>query len=256
MIYKEAEIQEKVCYLIVFSDIHFGDRSFTKKSESLLRKNIKFVKDHKNARVLLNGDIFNVATRVSKTSPFEQTHEQEFDRAIEFFNPIKDKIIGMTDGNHEFRLEDFANFSITNTFCKALNISYLGYSAIINFKVFKRPDGRRYMQSYLGYFHHGYGGGGGLGGKLNKVDRMRNIVPDADFYVGSHTHQMFQVPISIIRANVRKKKIEVHNQMLINSGSYLDWNGAYAERMGLAPVTLGSPKITLSGTTHNIKVEI
>ena len=57
-------------YVVPFGDIHLEDKYFTKKSEKKLKEQIDWVKKRPNARAFITGDIFNVATRASKTSPF------------------------------------------------------------------------------------------------------------------------------------------------------------------------------------------
>jgi len=93
---KEIKTKFNDIYVIAISDCHIGDRGFTKNSEKKLRGYIDWVKKNKNAYVIFNGDILNVATRESKTSPFEQNMDLagQIDKAVELFKPIKDRIIG------------------------------------------------------------------------------------------------------------------------------------------------------------------
>ena len=65
-------IKSDTAYLIVIGDLHLEDKYFTEKSEKKLKGFIKWVAERDNARIFLNGDIFNVATRASKTDPFKR----------------------------------------------------------------------------------------------------------------------------------------------------------------------------------------
>lgn len=241
-----CEIEEDVGYVIPISDLHYSDKAFTKNSLKVLKGNLDWVKDRPNARIVLVGDIFNGATRDSKTAPFDQ-RDTEFEELVELFRPYKEKIITAIDGNHEKRLEDFANFSLMNAFCMALGIPYSNKSVAINFKINKRPDEKRFRHQYVGYFHHTCGGGKNTGSKMNRVEAMTTLLTNADFYVGGHTHQLGAVPIISREYNVRTNKIEERRQLLVGAGGYLEWDGSYAEEMMLRPLKIGSPKIRLDG---------
>jgi len=250
-----CEIPEEVGYIIPIGDLHRGDKSFTKKSLDLLKRNLDWVKENKNARIVLCGDLFNCATRASKTEPFSQS-SNEYQEIVELFMPYKDKIITAIDGNHEHRLEDFANYSIMNSFCMQLGIPYSHVSVAINFKVNKRSDGKRFVHQYVGYFHHTTGGGKSTGSKINRIEAMTDLLSNADFYCGAHTHQLSAVPIISQFYNIRKNKIDEQRQVLVGTGSYLEWNESYAERGMLRPVKLGSPRIRLDGTKDHKDIHV
>lgn len=261
MIYLENEIPEQVGYLIAIGDLHLGDSSFSRRSLEKVKGYIKWIKDRPNARVILMGDIFNVATRVSKTQPFEEseTPDEQEETAYELFAPIKDKILCMLDGNHEWRLLDFANYSILNSFAKRLGVKYGGVSAVINIKVNKRRRGTKggvWREQYLIYAHHTRGGGALVGSKMNRVDKLRLMIANADIYLGAHNHQLGSMPVSVGIINVRHKRIDYPKQWLIDCGSYLDWEGSYAERGQMPPAQLGSPRIRLDGYHHDVHVSL
>lgn len=263
MEYTEVEIDEKIAYLVPISDLHLGDVGFTKKSENKLRGYINWVMERDNARIVLNGDIFNTATRMSKTSPFEQLGDEE-EKALNLFYPVKDKIVAAIEGNHEARLINYANFSITKSFCRKLDIFYGGYSCVINFKVWKRErkegsKGGVWGQQYLCYTHHTTGGGNTVGGKMNRIEKLESLVTGCDFYMGSHNHQLGVIPLVTYSPNLRSKKknkIEKKVQYLIDTGGYLEWDGGYPEKMMLRPTKLGSPRIRLDGMKRDIHVSI
>jgi hypothetical protein len=240
-----CEIDEEVGYVIPISDLHYGDKAFTDNSLRVLKGNLDWVKEHSNARIVLVGDIFNGATRDSKTSPFDQP-ASEFEDVVELFKPYASQIVTAIDGNHEKRLEDFANFSMMNAFCIAVGIPYSHKSVAINFKVHKRNT-KGFRQQYIGYFHHTSGGGKTMGAKLNRVEEMTKLLTNADFYVGGHHHGLLASPIISNEYNVRTNKIEKHRQLLVGSGGYLEWDDGYAEEMMLRPLKIGSPRIRLDG---------
>ena len=253
MIYLENKIEDKVGYVLPLGDLHFGDEAFSERSFKKLKGYIKWVKENPNARVVLGGDLFNVATRISPTSPFEQ-EKNEFDKVVGLLEPIKSQIAGAIDGNHEFRLIDFANYSLMNEFCVRLGIPYMGISGVINFKVGKKRSktGGQWQQNYYIYLHHSTGGGATAGGKLNRAERLRYLVEGCDAYLAFHGHSLTATPKEIWFPNPSSKKVELRRYWLICCGGYLSWDGSYAERKMLPPEKLGSPRLRLDGKRHDI----
>lgn len=254
MKYVTCRVPDKTCYVLVIGDCHIGDKSFNEESLTKLKGYIKWVKENKNSVVVFNGDILNVATRKSATSPFEQTMDlnEQIEFSVDLFNPIKDKIIAATDGNHELRIKDFTGYSPTISLCERLGMEYLGNSGIVEFLVGKANKGgnrkNEARQSYVGYFHHTTGGGSTVGGKMNRVEKMLSLVQGADFYCGSHNHMLGAVPV--IRPLINKINKTIINQkiFLVSCGGYLTWDGSYAEAKQLPATKMGSPRIRLSGT--------
>lgn len=266
-------IPEDTGYLVVIGDVHLGDELFTERSEKKLRGYIDWVQENPNARVFLNGDIFNVATRVSKTSPFDanKRFSDEMDMAIDLFKPIANQIIGATDGNHENRLIDFANHSLINTLCQILStperkVMYCGISCLLfvkqgtadmNYKTNKRRRASKCSsaQTYSGFIHHTTGGGGTIGGKLNRVDKLRQIVAGCDFYCGSHNHLEGTVKTKIFLPNPNNCTLTEVRQVLVDCGGFLDYGG-YVERGQCPPVDLGAPRIRLDACKKDIHIAL
>lgn len=235
-------------YLLPIGDCHIGDKAFNKESEIKLKGYIKWVKETKNARVFLMGDILNCATRVSKTSPFEQnmTLKEQIDYATRLFNPIKDKILGAIDGNHELRLSDYSGYSPTITLCERLNIPYFGDSAVLLFGLgCRKKSVKSPRATFCGYFHHTTGGGSTIGSKINAPDKLRNIVCNGDFYCGSHNHMLGCVHSMVYKINESSGSIEELRQMIVDCGGYLNYSDSYAEAKMLQPLRIGSPRIHL-----------
>lgn len=257
MKYLECEILEKTAHILTLGDLHFGDKSFTKESRSKLMGYLKWVNETPGARIILMGDLLNVATRESKTSPFEQ-NSNEFQDIVELFKPYKDKIITAIIGNHESRLLNYADVNLTQLFCMQLEIPYGGFSCVVYFKVGKRTDNKsnRFLQTYYGYFYHGSGGGSSIGAKLNRTTKMREVVGDMDIYANGHSHQLGAVPVTEYRPSAQGKKLKKCRVWFINTGSYLDYEDSYAEEKGLAPGKIGSPRIRLDGNKHDIHISL
>lgn len=250
MIYLENCIPEKEGYIIPIGDLHIGDPAFRDFGFKKISGYIKWIKENPNSRVILGGDIFNCATRESKTSPFGQK-DNEFQLAVKLFEPIRSQIVGAVTGNHENRLVDFANFDIMNAFCQKLEIPYMGYSGVINFKVKKEPDGY-YRHNYFIYVHHTTGGGGSQGGAINRVEKLSDIVEGCDAYLGFHSHKLVATPVVKYYPSIKNThhQLEEHRVWYISCGSYLEYNNSYPEMKMMPPQKLGSPKLELSGKKY------
>ncbi len=256
MKYIEKSVDDDVAYLIPISDLHIGDKSFSKSGRKKLNGYINWVKERDNAFVFLGGDIFNVAGRQTLTSPFDSGTD-EYELAIDLFEPIKDKIIGAIDGNHEFRMIDEFGYSPTSLLCKHFNIIYARWSAIIRFKVGKRKDSyNRYRENYFVYYHHLTGGGRRTGSKINKLEDLREIVEGMDVYIGGHTHQLSAHPKEIYYPAMQGKRVERRRMWFVNSGSYYDWGDNYSEQKMYSPPKLGSPRIRFDGKKHDVHISL
>lgn len=259
MKYLEKAIPHNCGYLIPIGDAHWGDKSFKNEGKRKLKGYCEWVMERPNAFIFLMGDIYNTASRCSKTNPFE-SDLNEFQEVIDFFENYKERIIGAIDGNHEYRMYDEFGISPTQLFCKSLNIPYCKYSAIIRFKVGKRTDagaGNRYHQNYFVYAHHTTSGGGTIGGKLNRVSKLRDIVEGVDVFLGAHNHQLAVAPQDVfypsIQGGIKRRRI-----WNVDCGSYLEWEDSYAEKGMLSPAKLGSPRIRFGGKEkqHDVHVSL
>ncbi len=263
MIYLICEIPDRVGYILPIGDLHFSDRAFGEKSYKKLNGYIAWVKDNPNSRVVLGGDLFNVATRASKTSPFEQrmSVNEEMKEIVRLLTPIKKQIVGAIDGNHEHRAEDFFDLSLTETLCGKLDIPYMGVSGVIDFRVGRRNITERsrckWRQNYFIYFHHTTGGGASIGGGLNRVEKLGNIVEGVDLHLGFHNHKLSISKSVIFKPNQKTQKVEEGIITHATCGGYLQYEGSYAERGMLRPTKLGSLRIRLDGgKKHDLHVSL
>ena len=85
-----------------FADLHMGD-SFT--DLKLIEERIKYVKNTDNAFAVLNGDLFNNATKTSVSDSYSEVIPpmQQIQLGCDLFTPIRDKILVINTGNHENR---------------------------------------------------------------------------------------------------------------------------------------------------------
>lgn len=247
-----------VVYLIPIGDVHIGSRGVDYEK---LRGYIQWIQENP-AYIFLMGDIFDVSTLESKTSPFvqEMNLNEAMEYAKEIFTPVKEKIVGAITGNHEIRLEKYAGFNPLAAFCNFLSIPYAGYSAVLRFRIgtILRKDG--YISpkvEYIFYAHHSTGGGTTTGGKINRAERLINIFQGADCYLIGHNHSRIVGESGVFylsksgngKATIKYKKI-----FFLDCGSYLSYNESYAEMKMLTPSYSGSPRIRLDGNRKDLHI--
>jgi hypothetical protein len=252
------DIPEDHGYLIPLGDLHRGDRHLTARGLGKLKGYLDWVMDRENAYIFLMGDILNVASRQSKTNPFESmSGNDEYDAAIKLFNPYKDRIIGAITGNHEQRMYKDYGFNPLGPFCNELNIPYCGFSSCIKIRVGRRKEAKnQFQQVYWGFAHHGNGGGGTLGAAINRKVKLQEIVHGMDFYMAGHDHQLVAGSRNVLLP--KRDTIEHQRVHYIDTGSFLDWDGSYAEEAAMAISKLGAPRLRFDGREnhHDLHVSI
>lgn len=250
------DVSQSYAYLYPIGDLHRGDRHLTARGLGKLKGYLDWVAENDNAYVFLMGDVLNVASRHSKTNPFESDSD-EYQQAIQLFKPYASKIIGCITGNHEQRMYKDYGFNPLQPFCSELDIPYCGYSACLRIRVGKRRDrANEYHQMYWAFAHHGNGGGGTMGAALNKKVKLQEIVHGMDFYMAGHDHQLIVGTRNILMP--KRSTIEHQRVHYIDTGSFLDWDGSYAEEAAMHLSKLGSPRIRLDGRKghHDVHVSI
>ena len=252
----QHQIKGTSAYLLPISDTHIGDRNFDRKS---LQGYLDWVDNEPNARIFLNGDIINVAGITTASSVFDQEADlnTQIEMATNIFMPYKNKILGAISGNHEQRLEKAFGYNPMIPICHNLGVKYLGYSAIVDIKLITGRFKRTHHEigetiNYTFFCHHTTGGGGTVGGKMNRVDMLRKLVSNADAYIGSHNHQLGIIPVESRHYSAAKKGIVVQRQILVDSGSFLKWNDSYAEKMQLVPSKIGAVRIRMDGLKKDL----
>lgn len=237
--FKELEIYP-------LADVHIGDPLHDKKR---LKQFIQEVLEKENRYIIVNGDVINNAVRqgVSDIYAEELSPNEQIDRAVEILSPIKDRILVITEGNHENRSYKQDGILIMYQVAQRLGI-YDSYAegAYLLFIKFGKSQGRDCRKMpYAIYGKHGSGGGRKVGAKAIRLFEMAEVV-DADVFLHSHTHVPMVLRKTFHRVDYRNEKVTPIEQLFINTNSYLNFGG-YGEEKGFTPTSTKYPKIILSG---------
>lgn len=241
-----------------FADLHIGDIHCD--MDSILQR-IEIVKQKDNAFVILNGDICNNATKTSVSDFYaeEIPPMEQLERFVSLFEPIKDKILAVTSGNHENRTYNKEGIDITAVACKQLGIEnkYAKTGALIFVKFgqgIKHENKRQSKQLYTIYCTHGSGGGRKEGAKAIRLADMANIV-DADIYIMGHTHlpmSMKQGFFRVDRLNCTVKRVD---KLFVNTSAMLNYGG-YGEAFQYKPSSKDCPVIYLYSKQRRMEARL
>ena len=238
--------------IIPISDVHIGDKNSNTKA---FKEAIERIKNDPNTYTIINGDLCNMALKNSKSdvyseelSPMEQVLE-----VIKYLEPIKDKILVMSNGNHEDRIVKEANIDVLYLVAKQLKIEDI-YSPSWWYLYLSFGESNRHkpvLYTITGY--HGAGGGSTTGGKANKVKKMSQVVL-SDIYIMSHVHEPINTKGIIFSPDYQHRALVKKEMYYCISNSFLEYQGSYAEKMGLIPSNTGLNEIELCGSKKGIRL--
>ena len=240
--------------LHTFADEHIGDEHCDIKR---LMQRIEYVKNTPNAYCIMNGDIIDNATKTSIGDVYVQELNpmEQLKKAIEIFEPIKDKILCITHGNHENRSYKKEGINLSSLIAAQLGLSdrYTPTSATLFIRFGElqshmetNGSGKRRRLCYTGYVLHGSGGGRKEGAKAIRLADMASII-DVDFYIHSHTHLPMIMKQAFHRIDTKNSAVSLVDKLFVNTASNLNYGG-YGEAGEFKPSSKESPVIYLDGT--------
>jgi len=65
--------------------------------------------------------------------------QEQIKKAVELFSPVKDKILGVVNGNHERRISKVAGIDITEVMADKLGVRYAGDEFCIKLRFGRKP---------------------------------------------------------------------------------------------------------------------
>lgn len=240
--------------ILPLADFHLGDiHSDFKKIQEYLA----YIKDNDNVFTVLNGDMMDAAIQSSIGDTYGASLQpmEQLAQCVKIFEPIKDKILAVTPGNHEQRIYKSDGLDLTQLMCNQLGIGdrYSPASVLLFIRFGKNNihyhHGRPIL--YTIYCVHGSGGGRTEGGKVNRLMQLGNII-DADVFVHSHTHTPAIVKSGYYRVSAANSSVQKVDKLFVNTAATLDYGG-YGELQSYKPTSIEMPIIVLNGTKRGMK---
>ena len=226
-----------------------------------IKERIEEVKAKDNAFVILNGDIMNNATKTSVSDSYaeEIPPMKQLERFVSLFEPIKDRCLAVTSGNHENRTYNKEGIDITAVACKELGLSnkYAKTGALIFVKFGEgktHENKRKSKQLFVVYCSHGSGGGRKEGAKAIRLADMANIV-DADCYIHSHTHLPMIMKQGFYRVDRLNGSAHKVDKLFVNTSAMLNYGG-YDEAFEFKPSSKDCPIIYLYSKQRRMEAKL
>ena len=238
--------------LVILSDVHHGNPYA---SERHFLRTIDWVLHTDNCWVLLNGDLCESSIRTSVGDIYKQvgTPDDQKKQIVEWLLPIKDKVLGMTTGNHEQRIYRESGTDISDYIAEKLEIPYRSEGMLFKLSF---GDGNNWTKGrpyvFWIYITHGYGGARTKAAKAVKAERLSHWQL-ADILAMSHDHEVNVAPSVRFEADARSSEIDngfttgvVREKriMLLKTNAYVKFGG-WAEMGGFSPSDLSTPIINL-----------
>lgn len=243
---QQTLIPKKVGYaeVIFIGDCHYGSPQFDK--PRFLRM-IDYCLKNK-IYVFLMGDLIEMATRDSVGAGiYEQEYigQSQYEQMLDLLKPLADKklILGFLNGNHEDRVYKSTGVNIGKLFARELKVKFLGDAGWNIFKVGK--------QHYSVYTLHGRTGSRFDGTALLALERISTSFY-CDLICMGHTHKL--ISSTVIIQKVLNGLVKEHKKTLLITGSYLKYDGGYAQTLGLPISKLGSPKVKFYSRKKDITI--
>lgn len=244
--------------ILPLADLHLGDINC---DIVKIKEMIKFAVENDDVYIILNGDLINNATKTSVSDVYSETVKpmEQLKTAVELFEPVKNKILCITSGNHEARTYKNDGIDLTELLARELDVAdrYAPESAVLflSLGVSSHASPKADRQTcYSFYVSHGYGGGRKEGGKVNSLADVSSIV-DVDCYIHSHKHLPVVFKESFFRTNPIKKTVALVDKLFVQTSSFLKYGG-YGERYGFKPASTDTPIIYIDGLKKKMTARV
>ncbi len=227
------------------SDWHIGDKS-CKMNE--IKAVVEYIKNTSYAYAILNGDLLNNATKTSVSDCYAEIMppSEQIETLCNLLEPIRHKILFITQGNHEHRTYKQDGIDLTALVAQQLNIldKYARVGGVL-FVRFGRESKHGRKMCYTFYITHGSGGGKKEGGKANGLCDLASIV-DTDIYIHSHTHLPMVIKENFYRLDNKNSCVAEIEKLFVNAAASLSYGG-YGQEFKFKPANSTSPIIYLDG---------
>lgn len=232
--------------LLPIGDVHLGSPTC---NVDKFERTLEFVRKN-DCWVILMGDLMENATKGSVGAGWVeqlQSPQAQIDYLYEVLKPIKDKILINLEGNHEERAWKASGVRLSKVLSNMLGVPFGGYSAFVKLKVRKN--------NYIIHAQHGSSNAWYPHTKLTAAMRTAQHT-DADLYLYGHTHELLSIKVPRRFIDKRSRQVVTAEKYFVLTGSFLEYEGSYAQKKNMYPVQTGICNITLSGNHWDIHCSV
>jgi len=174
---------------------------------------------------------------------------------VALFDPIKDKCVGLLEGNHEDAIRIHSHIDVQKNICERLELPNLSYSCFVRF-IFRRAGSSSH--EVMGFFTHGAGCAITKGAKVNRLERVMDGF-EADIYGIAHMHDIITDTKPYLRVD-KENRVRQMEKVGAVTGSWFKTyaqgvRASYGEKKNYPPTTLGCPVFTIAPDKGILKVE-
>ena len=224
----------------VFSDTHLGSVAFNKELFEWQLEEVDALKSY----IILGGDIMEVAlpSRIEQSVwEINMTTDDQYQTALKYFYPRRDRILFSTSGNHDARVHKKTGLDMARMLAKDLGCHYNKNGGYLKTRVGQNE--------YTWSIFHGHSGG------INpfiELERRLVVYDDSDIIVMGNNHQLIHKQVvkkRVIDGNEERRMVH-----LIRSGSFMR-EPEYSREALYSPTVEGAPIIYLGGNDKKVFVD-
>lgn len=235
------------------ADIHLGAAEHQAEAWISVCKEIL---NQPNAYVVLNGDLINNSTRssIGVDGIFAETMRPREQKKlmVKMLEPLRDRILCITSGNHERRsIKDADNDPTYDIACKLdLEDLYRPNIAFLSIGLGKRSDRDTPNQTYRIAVTHGAGGGIYTGAAVNRNERFGNIIDGLDCLIVGHNHKGVVSRPGKLVIDVPNNRVVQRDYLVVSCVSWMEYGGYATQKMLLPSAHSHPQKLLLKSSNH------
>lgn len=259
-----------VFHINFLGDLHLGSRHCQKKA---FLQDVDRIKEDPYGLWISTGDNLDAIVpsdskrfRAEEVDPDYLPHLNRMgvyqrDQYLRYVDPIKDKCLGVIDGNHEMELGKRTYVNLTADIAMELGVPYLSDTALIRL-TFARMEGDKRICSdnLIIYACHGHAFGKHSGTPLNRMEQMAGLV-DADMYICGHAHKKAVSKSCKVGITSKGKAALVNKPQLFGVAGcfttvYEEDTSGYAQRSQYGQTDVGSLMVSFRPMTGEMDAKI
>ena len=243
-----------VLFLVPLGDIHYGTVNC---DEDKFNEVVQWIKKTPNAYTVIMGDMGEYINLndprfdpCSLTAPcrnhLDNLASFQTEQIIRLLWPIKDRIIGIFEGNHEDLIRRKYHFNPVDVMAERLGAPNLTYNAFIRWQITRD---KHTTDTITIYASHGFGSGRYAGGKVNN---LLNLARDfeADIYLVGHVHEKIGIDREKLYCTRHDEpRVQARKKIFAITGCFLKVyeqdSRSYGERKMYPPTPTGVVKIRI-----------
>ena len=237
-------IDDQFLVNVKLGDIHLGNNNCDKR---MVENVLNYIKTHK-CTWLGMGDYADAITPSDPRFDYRsidrdyQTPQDQYAKIYDWFKPIKNKCLGLLDGNHDILHWKKHAHNYVKELAEKLDVEYLTIDAFIRL-YFSKFDA-----NYDIYAHHGWTGSRTKGAKIMRIYDLESFL--AHEYDMGHIHDLGLVDKKVQLYVDKDLEIKDRLSWYVLTGGflrgYVKGQVSYVEEKTYRPTALGSPVLTIT----------